>query len=239
MQSTIDKEFLTLRREIKYVVPIEKAIDIRSHLDSVLQRDKYCDSGSYSVRSLYFESINDTDFSEKVDGIDIRKKIRLRIYNCDTSLCKLELKEKNGDLQRKHSFIISAHDAKELIYENYSVLKNYFHNTRTSIDTYAIMLQECYRPVVQIEYDRIAYIYPMHDTRITLDMNIRSSEANMDVFAPKIQYTPIMPDSVVLEIKYNDRLMGFISDILNPFDLTQGSYSKYCVGRKVYYDFIW
>ena len=239
MKNTIYKELFTRRKEIKYVIPMEKAIKMKSHLDIVLQKDVYCTEAPYSVRSLYFESIHSTDFSEKVDGIDVRKKVRLRIYNGDASLCKLEIKQKNGDLQCKHSFIISAHDAKELAHGNYGVLRNYFHNTGTSIDVYAIMLQGCYRPVVQIEYDRIAYKYPMYDTRITLDMNIRSSETNMDIFAPKIQYTPILHDAVVLEIKYNGRLMGFISDTLNQFDLTQGSYSKYCAGRKVYYDFIW
>lgn len=239
MAHTINEELFTLRKEIKYVIPTEKAIAIRSRLDKILPKDEHCTSGFYSVRSLYFESVNDTDFSEKVDGIDIRKKVRLRIYNGDDSLCKLEIKQKNGDLQRKHSFTISTDDARELSRGNYGMLRNYFHDTQTSIDVYAIMSQGCYRPVVQIEYDRIAYRYPMYDTRITLDMNTRSSETNMDIFSSEIRYTPIMRESTVLEIKYSGRLMGFISDILSQYDLTQGSYSKYCAGRKVYYDFIW
>lgn len=238
MKKTIYRELFTLRKEIKYIIPLEKTIDIKSHLNNVLQKDIYCAENPYSVRSLYFESINDTDFSEKISGIDIRKKVRLRIYNGDNSLCKLEIKQKNGDLQLKHSFIISAHDAEKLAQGNYDVLRNYFHTTDISIKAYAIMVQGCYRPVVQVEYDRIAYRYPMYDTRITLDMNIRSSETNLNLFAPVVHYTPLMRENAVLEIKYNGKLMGFITDILNQFDLTQSSYSKYCAGRKVYYDFI-
>ena len=237
MEHTTTRELISFRKEIKYVIPLKTALSVKSRLDNVLSKDAYCAKGFYSVRSLYFDSVNNIDYSEKVAGIDVRKKIRLRIYNGDASLCKLEIKQKNGDLQHKHSFIISADDAKELSLGNYSVLKKYFHDTRTSIEAYAVMAQGCYRPVVQIEYDRIAYKYPMYDTRITLDMNVRSSETNMNLFAPDISYTPVTRQDVVLEIKYNGKLMGFISDLFGSFNLTQESYSKYCSGRKVYCDF--
>lgn len=237
MKYTTANELTSFRKEIKYVIPLEMALSVKSRLDNILSRDAYCAEGFYSVRSLYFDSVNNIDFSEKVAGIDVRKKIRLRIYNNDASLCKLEIKQKNGDLQHKRSFIISADDAKELSLGNYNVLKNYFNNARTSIEAYAIMVQGCYRPVVQIEYDRIAYKYPMYDTRVTLDMNICSSETNMNLFSPDISYTPVTCEDVVLEIKYSGKLMGFISDMLGGFDMTQESYSKYCSGRRVYCDF--
>ena len=88
------KEFLTLRKEIKYVVPLEKALRIRDCLDRLLARDSHCAGGAYSVRSLYFESLNNMDFADKLSGVEIRKKVRARIYDGDGSLCKLELKEK-------------------------------------------------------------------------------------------------------------------------------------------------
>lgn len=120
---------------------------------------------------------------------------------------------------------------------NYSVLKKYFGNNEISQKIYGIMVQGRYKPVVQIEYDGFAYKYPIYNTRITLDMNIRSSEANMDIFASNILYIPIMCENIVLEIKYSEKLLGFISAMLTQFDLTQGSYSKYCLGRKIFYDF--
>lgn len=232
----MDKEFLTLRKEIKYIVPLWKALMIKNSLESLLEKDEYCVNGTYTVRSLYFESVNNIDFSEKLAGIDVRKKVRIRIYDGNTSLCKLELKQKKGDLQHKHSFVISEADVAELEHGNYSVLKKYFHNTTAAVKAYNFMEQGGYKPVVLIEYDRFAYKYPMYDTRITLDMNVRSTESNLDIFAPKVIYTPIM-DDVVLEVKYSGKLMGFISNALAPFGLTQGVYSKYCSGRRNYYGF--
>lgn len=237
MERTTCGDYVSLRNEIKYVVPLEKAIAVNHRLESLLQKDAYSRDGYYSVRSVYFESVNNIDFNDKIAGIDSRKKLRIRIYNNDASVCKLEIKQKNGNLQQKHSLLISAADAGELLYGNYSVLKNYFADSETSLRAYAIMARGCYRPVVQIEYDRYAYKYPMYDTRITLDMNVRTSESNMDIFASDINYIPILHEEAVLELKYSGKLMGFISSMLSEFNLTQESYSKYCSGRKVYYDF--
>lgn len=231
-------ELFTLRKEIKYVLPYRQAISAQNRLDKLLPRDEHCIGHAYSVRSLYFESINNTDFSDKVAGVEIRKKIRLRIYDGDSSLCKLEIKQKTGDWQQKQSLTISKEDAVELTHGNYGILRKYFPNSETSLKAYSIMSEGYYRPVVQIEYDRIAYHYPLYDTRITLDMNIRTSESNMDIFAPRIAYTPVMPEYVVLEIKYSGKLMGFISNMFSQYCLTQNSYSKYCSCRKVYYDFL-
>lgn len=232
-------ELFTFRKEIKYILPYVQALILKKQLDRLMTRDDHCIDTPYSVRSLYFDSVNGTDFSDKLSGLEVRKKIRLRVYDNDFSLCKLELKQKTGDWQQKHSLILPMEAAEKLAYGNYGSLKKYFQDNETSIKAYNIMSQGLYRPVVQIEYDRIAYHYPMYDTRITLDMNIRSSESNMDLFAKKINYTPVMPENVVLEIKYSGKLMGFISGIFSPYHLTQNSYSKYCSGRQIYYDFLY
>jgi len=231
------EELRTTRKEIKYIVPLEKALMIKDRLELSMERDSYCVNNAYAVRSLYFDSVNNIDFSQKLGGIDIRKKIRLRIYDGSASLCKLEVKQKECDRQCKQSFIIGKEDAKELMKGNYSVLKNYFIDSAASIKAYAIMVRGQYRPVVLVEYDRLAYKYAMYNTRITLDMGIRSTESNLNIFSENIFFTPIMYEKAVLEVKYSGKVMGFISNILSQFELTQASYSKYCSGRKTYYDF--
>ncbi|MDE7247302.1 MAG: polyphosphate polymerase domain-containing protein, partial [Lachnospiraceae bacterium] len=235
--NTMDRELYSIRKEIKYVVPLGKVLAIRKQLDRLLQRDGHCVNGPYSVRSLYFDSVNNIDYVEKLAGVVDRKKVRLRIYDGDASLCKLEIKQKTDDRQQKMSLLVSESDARELSRGNIKVLRNYFDSSETSRKAYGIMTQGQYRPVAQIEYDRLAYKYPMYDTRITLDMNVRSSESNLDLFSSEVHYTPIMWEDVVLEVKYSGKLMGFLSTMLAQFHLTQGTYSKYCAGRQVYYDF--
>ena len=230
-------ELYSQRKDIKYIVPLGKALAIREQLDRLLQRDEHCADGPYLVRSLYFDSANQIDFAEKLAGVINRKKVRLRIYDKDASLCKLEIKQKTDDRQQKLSLIISASDAAEISHGNIKVLKKYFDTSATSLKAYGIMAQGLYRPVAQIAYDRLAYKYSMYDTRITLDMNVRSSESNLDIFSPDVRYVPIMREDAVLEVKYSGKLMGFLSALLAQFHLTQGTFSKYCAGRPVYYDF--
>ncbi len=193
---------------------------------------------AYTVRSLYFDTVDNTDYWDKIAGIERRKKIRLRIYNQDCSLCKLEVKQKFGELQNKESFIVDSGDAHRLSLGETSVLKKYFREVPFSVDLYAAISLHCYRPAAQIEYDRTAWQYPLYDTRITLDRNVRASESNMDIFAPDIIFTPVLQEQAILEVKYNEKMTGFISDVLGQFQLTQESYSKYCAGRQRYYDFM-
>lgn len=230
-------ELYSQRKEIKYIVPLGRALAIGEQLDRLLQRDEHCADGPYLVRSLYFDSANQIDFAEKLAGVINRKKVRLRIYDKEASLCKLEIKQKTDDRQQKLSLIISASDAAEISHGNITVLKKYFDTSATSLKAYGIMAQGLYRPVAQIAYDRLAYKYPLYDTRITLDMNVRSSESNLDLFSPDVRYTPIMREDAVLEVKYSGKPMGFLSALFAQFYLTQGTFSKYCAGRPIFYDF--
>ncbi len=72
-------ELFSARKEIKYVMPLRKAIAIKEQLDRLLPRDCYCADGAYSVRSLYFDSVNGIGFAQKLSGVADRKKVRLRV----------------------------------------------------------------------------------------------------------------------------------------------------------------
>ena len=232
MESTLS----VYRSENKYVIDQTKALSIEEKLSKVLEKDAYSkEKGTYVVRSLYFDSINNIDFNTKLAGTEIRKKIRLRVYSPDDKFCKLEAKMKNGDLQHKVSVWIKREDAKELIKGNCSVLFSYFKDSEAAKFIYKTMVLGCYRPRVMIEYDRTAYTYPEYSTRITFDKNVRTSESNFDIFDKNINFTPIFNNNIILEIKYNEKLMKFISKILQPYHLNRLSVSKYCIGRPNYY----
>ena len=225
------------RNENKYYISFDKYINLKSKLDKILKRDEYSKENSYIVRSLYFDSINNIDFRTKLGGTNIRKKIRLRVYDLKSNKCKLEMKQKNANLQHKISLWIDREDVNKLIKGEYSVLTKYFSKSKEALLIYKTMVLGCYKPVVMVEYDRIAYVYPRYNTRLTFDMNVRSSESNFNLFDENIMFTTLINQKVILEVKYNDKLMGFISNVLKPYKLTQLAVSKYCSGRKVFYDF--
>lgn len=225
------------RNEKKYLVPYSNAVSIKGKLEEILARDEHSEAEGYMVRSLYFDSVNNIDYKTKLAGVQRRKKIRIRSYSPDAARCKLEMKEKDGDLQHKVSLWIAREDAQELSKLNYGALTKYFDESQDAVLIYTRMVMGAYRPVVLVEYDRIAYTYPVYNTRITVDMNLRSSESNLDLFSDRPVYTVLMKEEAVLEVKYNQRLVGFLADILRQYHLTQCSVSKYCMGRKIFCDF--
>ena len=68
----------TFRHEYKYRISYEDMLTLREKLNEVLNIDRSEDG--YLIRSLYFDSIEDTDYYDKLGGEINRKKMRLRIY---------------------------------------------------------------------------------------------------------------------------------------------------------------
>ena len=103
----------TFRHEYKFVIPYEEMLSLRNKLNKLLDIDR--DYNGYMIRSLYFDSVDDNDYYEKLNGDMVRKKIRLRIYEPNPKLVKLELKAKYDYHQLKESLIKPILFKKELI----------------------------------------------------------------------------------------------------------------------------
>ena len=89
------------RHEWKHMIDLSDRIAIRQRLRAVARPDGHARDGRYLIRSLYFDSPGDTALREKLDGVNRREKFRLRCYNGDTSLIRLEKKSKRNGLGSK------------------------------------------------------------------------------------------------------------------------------------------
>lgn len=233
------QELSVLRSENKYLLSYPDALSLRRRLDALLTRDGHGGPDGYLVRSLYFDSANHIDFATKLVGTERRKKVRLRVYSPDSPTCKLELKEKRGDLQHKRSLLLTRAEGQRLSRGELDVLTPHLARSESAAILYKTMALGAYRPAALVEYDRIAYVYPRYDTRITFDLRVRSNEARFDLFDSHPCYTPILNEQVILEVKYDRVLMGFISELLRPYCLIRTSVSKYCIGRRLFYDILY
>lgn len=144
---------------------------------------------------------------------------------------KLELKSKNGALQHKTSREISRADAGILAQGVYTPLFNY--GGEEAMKFYGMMTLRRYRPAVIIEYNRTAFSYREFDIRLTFDSHIRSSETNMNLYEQQLPWNPVFQNAIILEVKFNHTLPGFIQKLLQPYHLTAVSFSKYCCCRPV------
>jgi hypothetical protein len=227
----MNKQKNIYRHEIKYYINKLQAAELTLFLKKYMQLDPYADkTGSYWIRSLYFDTIDNKKYYEKIIGHNIRRKIRLRIYNLFTPTVKLELKNKYNNYVYKEAVSISRKDADKLIRRDCTPLLSY--NETASNKLFALMHRNIYRPTIIIEYEREAYTYPFQNIRVCIDKNLCANFGTHDLFNKDIPVIPIINNSVfILEIKFNHMIPIFLQKVLSNFPIQKSQISKYCLGR--------
>ena len=220
------------RVEKKYLIEQRQYYELSHYLDKMMIRDQNRDGEGYTIRSLYFDSIDDRDFHEKEDGIEVRRKIRLRTYQTSPDFGLLEMKKKQGERQKKSSMRLPVEDCRKLISGDFGVLLKY--QTPFALECYSIMSMHAYRPKSVVTYERKAFMAKENKIRITFDHHIRGTESNYDIFSEHFNENPILdPYLVILEVKYNGFLLGYIKDFLDGVEKQELSVGKYSLSRVV------
>lgn len=221
-----------LRQEKKFLINLTRFYYLSNKLSSVLKMDSHSKGEGYLIRSLYFDTLEDKDFEEKEEGVELRRKIRLRTYGADTPYALLEMKQKQGAMQKKRSLKLGREDARQLISGDYSVLLKY--EEPFAAECFSIMNILCYRPKAVITYLRKAFVAKENKIRITFDHHIKGSESCFDIFSENLLENSIFDNYlVVLEVKFNGFLLSYIKDLLMECGIGELSVSKYCLGRTV------
>lgn len=219
-----------LRQEKKVLINQAQMALYAGRLAQVLPGDAHNQGDGYLIRSLYFDSLDDRDLAEKLDGVELRRKIRLRNYDPNSDFAMLEMKQKQGPLQKKRSVRLDRGAARALIQGDYSPLL--FCREPFAQECYAVMSLHRYLPRVVVEYRRMAFAAKENAIRVTFDHHLTATAANFDIFSPCLAQSPILdPVLAVLEIKYNGFLLSYIKDLLRECHVSELSVSKYALGR--------
>ena len=213
------------RHEYKYYISKASAKLLKYRLPHFMQRDPHAGTaGCYTIRSLYFDDPNFTAFHDKMDGLDHRTKYRIRCYNYDTSVLRLEKKEKVGDLTRKKGQTITLSCALQLQNEPGACAE------KGLAEELRIRCSAGMRPVVLVDYDRTPFVCAAGNTRITLDENLRTLPYCADLQAKSHGMVPVLEDGlVVLEVKFDDYLPGYLSDVLADIPKAPMAISKFAM----------
>ncbi len=214
------------RHEYKFLISKASALLLKSRLPGFMRRDPHAGpTGQYTIRSLYFDDQNFTAYADKMSGISDRVKYRIRLYNYDDSFIHLEKKEKQESLTRKTGQAITKADALALE----KCLHSGCPDTPKGLTEELRVQIACgTRPRVLVDYDRTPFVCSAGQTRITIDENIRTRPYNGQLFASPHAMIPVLQDDqVVLEVKFNDFLPGYLSDILADIPKVNLAVSKY------------
>ncbi len=220
------------RSELKHFINFSDYLAIRNRLKFIASYDTNADkNGEYTVRSLYFENYNNKVLAEKALGTDHREKYRIRLYNNNHKLIKLEKKIKKDRFTTKFSKEITKSQCNDLINCSYDFLSH--SNIPLFNDFFSKIKNDMLRPRTIIEYKRQAFFYPYGNVRITFDMDIKTALGSVDILNPElVLVSSLERNQIILEVKYDRFLPQIISDCIQLNERRQISASKYALGRQ-------
>lgn len=222
------------RNEIKFIISKTMAEVLKQRLSLIMSVDtnSYNSDNSYLIRSLYFDNENSDAYYEKMDGVEYRKKYRIRIYNFDDKFIRLECKYKHNNMTSKDQILID----KELCIK---IIDGKIDEIDLTKDNLLRQFALDYRlnrlePSIIVDYNRVAFTYHVSDVRITFDSQIKSGMYNYNLFDKNATtYSAIDDNQMVLEVKFNEILPESIALILQTVPTFRQAFSKFAACRNI------
>ena len=196
---------------------------------TVAAPDGHARDGRYFIRSLYFDNLADKALREKLDGVDRREKFRIRYYDYDTSLIRLEKKSKRNGLGRKASVPLTAEEAGALAEGRWDWMPA--SGRDLVLELYSKMKSQGLRPRTIVDYTREAFVYAPGNVRVTLDYDIRTGLRCTDFLNPDCVTVPAGDAPAILEVKWDAYLPAVIQDAVQLPGRRTGAFSKYAACR--------
>ena len=217
------------RHEWKHEISYGDMLVLRQRLSNIMKRDIHAIDGKYLIRSLYFDNASDKALREKVDGVNIREKFRIRYYNNDTSLIHLEKKSKVNGLCQKDSVTLSFEQAQAIANGDYGWM--IASGVPLIQELYSKMISQGLRPKTIVDYLREPFVFAPGNVRVTLDYNIRTGMNCTDFLNPNCVTVPAGESPIILEVKWDEYLPDIIRDAVQLPNCRVGAFSKYAVCR--------
>ena len=220
---------MQFRHEVKHEITGHDMLILRQRLRAVMKPDAHAVNGRYEIRSLYFDNLDDKALREKLNGVNIREKYRIRLYNRDTSVIHLERKYKHGSLGYKDSAALTPEQAQAIARGDIDWMSA--SGNDVILGFYTRMKNEGLRAKVIVDYTREPFVYAPGNVRVTLDYDIRTGMGCTDFLNPDCLTVHIMDDPCILEVKWDNFLPDVIRDAVQLDGRRSAAFSKYAASR--------
>lgn len=222
------------RHEYKYLIDARQRAILQIRARAVTRTDPHAGAdGTYVIRSLYFDDMNDSNLLDNLSGTDPRSKYRIRYYNNDTGRISLEKKSKYRSGCLKESAILTLAECQAFM----SGRIPYAQQDDPPIKKRLLceMRNLGMAPKVIVTYVREPYIFPAGNVRITFDGSITSSNDIGDFLTGRYAQYPVLPGGqTVLEVKWDELMPRHIKDTLLVNNLQWTAFSKYAMCRIIH-----
>ncbi len=222
------------RFELKYLVPVEQAAQIRDELAERMERDAHSPVGGYGVWSLYYDTPQLRFYWEKIEGLKFRRKLRIRHYGdldgvTDASPVCVEVKQRVNRVTQKRRITLPYGVARQLC-DGRELVPHSVRERAFVEEVLELIVRLNLRPAAITGYQREALVGRDADTglRVTLDRRVRGRDRDFHFGTerPENRFT-IPPHLAVMEIKVNERTPYWITDLAARRNLNLVRVSKY------------
>jgi len=217
------------RHEVKHIISPGDAAAIRANLTAVAELDPHArEKGCYCIRSLYFDDPLDTALHEKLDGVNERKKFRIRYYNDDLGYIMLECKIKRDGVGSKPQERLTKDEAERIIRGDINWMAT--SGRPLLVLLYADMKTRQLRPKTVVQYKRVPFVYAPGNVRVTIDWDIRTGPPG-EFLNPEGFTLPVEDNVMLLEVKWDEYLPSVIRRAAALRSKTPSAFSKYAACR--------
>ena len=217
------------RHEWKHEISYTDLLCIRQRLRAVAEPDPHARNGKYFIRSIYFDNGADKALREKIDGVNLREKFRIRFYNMDPSVIHLEKKSKRNGLGSKYSAPLSAAEAQSIVDGDLDWMLD---SGRPLVqELYCKMRYQGLKPRTIVDYTREPFIYRPGNVRVTFDYDIRTGMDCTDFLNPDCVTVPAGDAPILMEVKWDEYLPSIIRDAVQTPGRRAEAFSKYAQCR--------
>ncbi|MAF94747.1 MAG: hypothetical protein CMM60_03200 [Rhodospirillaceae bacterium] len=188
MSPSSENEFS--RYEFKYLLNANQRESVENEVQNFMEYDGHVRidlKSSYYVRSLYFDNTEATHFYEKIDGVRVRKKFRVRTYdrNIEDRL-PIYLEEKGRFIERTYKNRIKLNHEHLALFENperHAELLKLYSNDEVIERFVFSSIRHRLLPRVLVDYVRRPYVS-------NYDLNFRVTfDSELEVSTPQLSYT--------------------------------------------------
>lgn len=223
------------RHELKYRISEAEQAALEVRLAPLLRRDAHAKNGGYLIRSLYFEDLWNSAYEEKDAGVLVRRKYRIRIYDCSDAVIRLERKKKVDSFICKEDASLTREELERILRGDYTFLLT--SPQALCREFYYECTSKLLRPRVIVDYEREPWVLEEGTVRVTFDRNIRAAVGSWDLFDPHLPTLPVLePGILVMEVKFTEFLPQFVRELLPPKAQEWTAVSKYvlCCDKTAY-----
>lgn len=221
---------MRLRHEYKQQINYSEYLMLRNRLQVLIPHDNNAgESGTYKIRSLYFDNMDDKALREKIYGINRREKFRIRYYNDDFSYIKLEKKSKINGLCKKEAVRLTQEEAEKIVDGDISWMRD--REEKLLQEFYTKMTTQMLRPKTIVDYEREPFVFGPGNVRITIDKNIRTGLTANRLFDRELPTVTAGNPMILLEVKYDAFLPDIIADAVQLGNRQSAAFSKYATCR--------